>query len=126
MLPGLNVLKGGPKKAKFNPKDRTYNEVKHILERKNFTVKSAKETVVREAYVDVYRNTAFNEVSDLKGIMKEKGMSTGATADYNPGDPNYEMYLRQAEHLMKRGAYNQAIIYLHQSLQMNPDSKVLK
>ena len=44
--------------------------------------------------------------------------------DLVPGDPNDEMYLRQAEHLMKRGALQAAIIYLHQSLTMNPESKV--
>ena len=58
--------------------------------------------------------------------MREKGMVTAKGIEFNPGDPNDEMYLRQAEHLMKRGAYNPAIVYLHQSLKMNPESKVEK
>lgn len=71
---------GGPlgkpkKRAKFNPKDKAYNEVKHILQHKKYEQSKVEEVTVREAYVDAYRSIAFNEVADLKGIMKEKGMS---------------------------------------------------
>ena len=77
-------------------------------------------------YVDAYRSIAFTQdTSDLRGQIKEAGMNTNTGAlDLVPGDPNDEMYLRQAEHLMKRGALQAAIIYLHQSLTMNPESKV--
>ena len=75
--------------------------------------------------MDAYRSIAFNDTDDLKGIMKEKGMQMQVQGpETNPGDPDDEMYLRQAEHLMKRGVYHPAIIYLHKSLTMNPDSKV--
>ena len=58
--------------------------------------------------------------------MKDAGLtSTLNTQHQNPGAPNDEMYLRQAEHLMKRGAYEPALVYLHQSLSMNPQSKVV-
>lgn len=77
-------------------------------------------------YVDAYRSIAFGQdTSDLRSQIKEAGMNAQSGAlDLVPGDPNDEMYLRQAEHLMKRGALQAAIIYLHQSLTMNPESKV--
>ena len=77
-------------------------------------------------YVDAYRSIAFGQdTTDLRSQLKESGMNTQTGAmDWVPGDPNDEMYLRQAEHLMKRGALQAAIIYLHQSLTMNPESKV--
>ena len=57
--------------------------------------------------------------------MKDAGFTNlAAQTQQHPGAPNDEMYLRQAEHLMKRGAYEPALIYLHQSLTMNPKSLV--
>ena len=77
-------------------------------------------------YVDAYRSIAFGQdTSDLRSQLKESGMNTAQAVDLVPGDPNDEMYLRQAEHLMKRGALQAAIVYLHQSLTMNPESKVI-
>ena len=64
-------------------------------------------------------------MDDLKGALKDSGMASNQQGhESEPGAPNDEMYLRQAEHLMKRGAYHPAMIYLHQSLSMNPESKV--
>jgi hypothetical protein len=34
------------------------------------------------------------------------------------------MYLKQGEHLMKKGIYASALFYLNQSLNINPESKV--
>jgi hypothetical protein len=62
--------------------------------------------------------------SDLKGLIKESGLNNNCLNETVPGDPNDEMYLRQAGHLMRRGAYQTAIVYLHESLTMNPESKV--
>ncbi len=41
-----------------------------------------------------------------------------------PGDPSDDMYLRQAEHLMKRSIYPAAVAYLDQAISINPSSKV--
>ena len=46
-----------PKKSKkLNVKDKTYNEVKHIIEHKKYTQGHQEERIVREAYVDAYRS----------------------------------------------------------------------
>ena len=66
-----------------------------------------------------------NDVSDLTSVMKDAGLTSSSQfITQNPGAPNHEMYLRQAEHLIKRGAYDPALVYLHQSLTMNPKSLV--
>ena len=74
-----------------------------------------------------FRQIAFETASDLTNVLKDAGHTNlSSQQNYNPGAPNDEMYLRQAEHLMKRGAYEPALIYLHQSLTMNPQSLVNK
>ena len=128
-MESLNVFTK-PKKSKAlekekKAKNRNYSEVRNILAHKKFNKNAEAEVVIRTAYVDSTRNVAFEQTSDLKGVMKEQGLKNSANNDFNPGEPNNEMYLRQAEHLMKRGAYNPALVYLHQSLQMKPDSKVI-
>lgn len=74
--------------------------------------------------MDSYRGIACNMGLDLKGLMKDSGKFQPGQETL-PGEPNDEMYLRQAEHLMRRGTYQTALIYLHESLAMNPESKVL-
>ena len=61
--------------------------------------------------------------SDLKSAMKGSGIATKDSL-LNPGEPNAEMYLKQAEHLMKRGGLQPAIVYLEKALTLNPVSKV--
>ncbi len=39
--------------------------------------------------------------------------------------PSDTMYLKQGEHLMKKGVYGPALVYINQALIMNPDSKVI-
>ena len=39
-------------------------------------------------------------------------------------EPREEMYQQQAEHLIKRGIHGQALEYLKQALEINPESKV--
>lgn len=76
--------------------------------------------------MDAYRSVAVHfGTTDLKSQMAKTGMkshmlSTGA----GPGEPNDVMYLKQAEHLIKRSVYGPAIMYLDQALQLNPSSKV--
>jgi hypothetical protein len=36
------------------------------------------------------------------------------------------MYLKQGEHLMKKGVFSPALTYLNQALLLNPESKVIK
>lgn len=80
--------------------------------------------------MDAYRNVAVlaGAGSDLKRIMKTKGITkrrvVSAANDAGPGDPSAEMYLKQARHLMKRGALGPAIRYLGEALKMDPASKV--
>ena len=46
-----------------------------------------------------FRQIAFNDVSDLTNVMKDAGFaSTSLHQQQNPGAPNDEMYLRQADH----------------------------
>jgi hypothetical protein len=40
------------------------------------------------------------------------------------GFPNDTLFLKQGEHLMKKGVYPAAQLYLQQSLKINPESKV--
>jgi hypothetical protein len=42
------------------------------------------------------------------------------------GAPNDLMYLKQGEHLMKKGVFSPALTYLNQALLLNPESKVIK
>ncbi len=55
-----------------------------------------------------------------------KGMKTSflPAPGTGPGEPNDEMYLKQAEHLMKRSIYPSAVAYLDQAINLNPHSKV--
>jgi hypothetical protein len=45
--------------------------------------------------------------------------------DIQAGSQCDAMYLKQGEHLMKKGVYAPALNYLKQSLSINPESKVL-
>ena len=76
--------------------------------------------------MDSYRNVAVHfEAGDLKSVMAKTGMKSSVLVPaVGPGEPNDVMYLKQAEHLMKRGAFAPAILYLQQALAMNPMSKV--
>ena len=79
--------------------------------------------------MDAYRSVAVHlGTSDLKNMMKASLKGTGIAGtvnnDVSPGEPNDVMYLKQAEHLMKRGTFRPAISYLEQALCMNPTSKV--
>ena len=78
--------------------------------------------------MDTYRSVAVHlGTSDLKSMMKANLKAKGnipVTNDVGPGEPNDVMYLKQAEHLMKRGTFAPAVMYLEQALMMNPASKV--
>lgn len=78
-------------------------------------------------YVDAHRSVAVHlGTADLKVAMKGSGISTKSAhgEGAGPGEPNHAMYLKQAEHLMKRGAFAPAIEYLNEAIRMNPTSKV--
>ena len=79
-------------------------------------------------YVDSYRGISVQlggpEV-DLKEAIDQSGLLLfNASADL-AGAPNELMYLKQGEHLMKKGVYEPALIYLNQALVLNPESKVI-
>lgn len=78
-------------------------------------------------YVDSYRNTAVilggSNEADLKSQMQKSGMKV-TKVELAPGEPSDVMYLKQAEHLMKKGNHESACIYLDEALMMNPTSKV--
>ena len=40
------------------------------------------------------------------------------------GQPNEDMYLKQAEHLMKKGVLAPALSYIDTAIKLNPHSKV--
>jgi hypothetical protein len=42
------------------------------------------------------------------------------------GEPNELMYLKQANHYIKKSQYEQALKYIEKSLQYNPQSEVLR
>ncbi len=79
-------------------------------------------------YVDAYRSVAvqMGAAADLKNVISKSGMKTNflASPGTGPGEPNDEMYLKQAEHLMKRSIYPAAVAYLDQAIHLNPHSKV--
>ena len=78
--------------------------------------------------MDTYRNVAVHfDAGDLKSAMAKTGMkSIAAGPCIGPGEPDDQMYLKQAEHLMKRGAYKPALLYLEQALAINPTSNIVQ
>ncbi len=63
--------------------------------------------------------------SDLKGVISSRGL-LGFDTDFVPGEPNEIMYLKQANHYIKKCQYEQALKYIEKSLQYNPESEVQK
>ena len=61
------------------------------------------------------KQSSFLELSTLT-IVGAIDIQAGAQCD--------AMYLKQGEHLMKKGVYTPALNYLNQSLNINPESKV--
>ena len=61
---------------------------------------------------------------DLKDSIIHSGLKLKSDiAGPQPGDPDENMYLKQAEHLMRIGRYPAAMSYLKTSLEMNVDIK---
>ena len=65
------------------------------------------------------------------GLKVENAAAAAAGGGGGAGDrgglaaePREEMYQQQAEHLIKRGIHGQALEYLKQALEINPESKV--
>lgn len=80
-------------------------------------------------YVDSYRGISVQlggPEADLKNEIDKSGLAHFANSEAQPGAPTEMMYLKQAEHLMKKGVTNAALGYLQQALTMNPESKVKK
>ncbi len=80
-----------------------------------------------ERYVDSYRGISVQlggPEADLKNEIDKSGLAHFNSYDAQPGSPTESMYLKQAEHLMKKGVTNAALGYLKQALTMNPESKV--
>ena len=71
--------------------------------------------------MDPYRQIGFTLGIDLVGLIKAKGQEE---SHYRAGEPNDEMYMKQAEYFLKRGHCQQAVSFLIKSLTMNPESKV--
>ena len=79
-------------------------------------------------YVDAHRGISVQlggEETDLKAAMDKSGLCTTATIERLPGQPSDDMYLKQAEHLMRKGVLAPALAYIDQAMKMNPDSKVI-
>jgi len=77
-------------------------------------------------YVDSYRGISVQlggPEADLKNEIDKSGLAN-FSSEAVPGAPTESMYLKQAEHLMKKGVTNAALGYLQQALTMNPESKV--
>jgi len=78
-------------------------------------------------YVDTNRMVAveLGASADLKAVIAKTGMKNAVTSSNvaQPGEPNDAMYLKQAEHLMKRSIFSSALMYLNLALAMNPTSK---
>jgi len=78
-------------------------------------------------YVDAHRGISVRlggPESDLKNEIDKSGIANFARDENSPGAPNDVMYLKQAEHLMRKGAYKPAIVYLDTALGINSASKV--
>ena len=56
--------------------------------------------------------------------MLTTGLNLFNTATNSTGVSNDMLFLKQGEHLMKKGVYPQALFYLTQSLKINPECKV--
>lgn len=78
-------------------------------------------------YVDAHRGISVQlggPESDLKTEIDKSGIASFARDDNSPGCPNDVMYLKQAEHLMRKAAYKPALVYLDTALAINSGSKV--
>ena len=56
--------------------------------------------------------------------MLTTGLNLFNMATNSTGVSNDMLFLKQGEHLMKKGVYPQALFYLTQSLKINPECKV--
>ncbi len=59
---------------------------------------------VSPRYVDAHRGISVQlggEITDLKAAMDKSGLCTSTNTERQPGQPNDEMYLKQAEHLVQ-------------------------
>ena len=77
-------------------------------------------------YVDAYRGVAVQlggPECDLKEAIDQSGLSL-FNAEPQAGAPSDTMYLKQGEHLMKKGVYPAALYYLNMALKLNQESKV--
>ncbi|TRY76306.1 hypothetical protein TCAL_06373, partial [Tigriopus californicus] len=105
-----------------NRKDRSYKEVRRTIVKNQR--KKHKDTYQEESYVDSYRSVAVHlSGSDLKNTMKPTGMPSHFKLEVTNDGVDDAMYLKQAEHLMKRGVYGPALMYLETALLYNPISK---
>ena len=77
-------------------------------------------------YVDSQRSVAVSlggPNCDLKEAIDQSGLSL-FSSEPTAGAPSDTMYLKQGEHLMKKGVYAAALYYLNMALKLNPESKV--
>ena len=121
---------------------QSYKELRRSINRKA----KAKKVGDEVEYVDQHRNVAvvFDSSGDLKSAMAKTGLKSlvAALQRQQSDEPDHVLYLKQAEHLMKRSTYavitysnvkifninlhfslQPALVYLDQALSMNPASK---
>jgi hypothetical protein len=78
-------------------------------------------------YIDQYRAVSSQlggPAVDLKDAIDKSGLTLFNSGDDHDVANSEMMYLKQGEHLMKKGVCGPALIYLNQALTINPDSKV--
>ena len=61
--------------------------------------------------------------TDLKGMINHRSI-LGVDSILMPGEPNELMYLKQAQHYMKKSKFQEALIYIKRALEYNPESSV--
>ena len=80
------------------------------------------------SYVDTYRMISVNAGSgneDLKSIMAHSGRKIRTDDKLAPGEPDLHMYLRLADHLMKKGLIDSAMQSITEAADFNPESPLV-
>ena len=65
-----------------------------------------------------------NGNEDLKSVMASHGRKIRTDDKLAPGEPDLHMYLRLADHLMKKGLLERAMESIEEAAEFSPDSPV--
>ena len=82
----------------------------------------------RYSYVDTYRMMAVNlgsDNADLKQMMAKAGSKIKTDEKGAPGEPNLILYLKLADHLLRKRNFEAALANVAEAAEYSPDSPLV-